>query len=373
MAKVAAPDAVKRKEFDERLAELRLDNDTGIRVITRTTKPGSVKPRIAYARKFWEGVESVAQYWDTSVDQYYEAPITTTEHDGEKGAKRQRTDSKPSVLNLQTRSSQTNSADPLLTQLFANDIPNVDVDNTTAVASETPLPPDCPQQTHMRYKGRRTAAGSDMPDQFRADMVRGFVQCTFHPFGTQTAPPRQMPMVRINKLNVPVRQTAAVYRVPRDRLRARQGFLQGPVITIQCRPEIDFQAETLDAKQRESKSRLDAIRELGGLLQLAQERQRQGKTEERPGEGQWYTTTRRWGGGSGDEVGIDEVCSHLVTDSFRGSSMSPKLTVRSRTPITANWSRMSCKWPRTWWQAPQYTKKLLDALRGGPRRCSGKN
>lgn len=315
MAKLNAPEAVKRKEFDERLAELRLDNDTGIRVITRTTKPGSVHPRIAYSRKFWEGVESVAQYWDTSVDQYYEVPATTTKDDGEKCAKRQRTDSKPSVFDLQARSSQTDGADPLLTH-----IPNVDVDEMIAVASSTPLPPECAQQTHVRYKGRRTAAGSDMPDQFREHMVRGFVQCTVHPFGTQTAPPRQMPMVRINKLNVPVRQTAAVYRVPRDRQRARGGFLQGPVLTVQCRQDIDFQADSISTKQRETKSRLDAIRELGGLLRLAQERQRQGKTEERPGEGQWWTTTPRWGGGSGDEFGLGEVghssFSHLVADSF---------------------------------------------------------
>lgn len=301
MAKVEAPEAVKRKEFDERLAELRFDNDTGIRVITRTPRPGSVKPRLAYTRKFWEGVESVAQYWDTSVDDYYEAPVAGKENDGEKDAKRQRTDSSPSVLDLQTKSSQADRTHDLMTQMFANDVPNVIVEETEASA----------QSTHMRYKGRRTATGSDMPDQFRADMVRGFVQSTLHPFGGQVAPPRTMPLVRINKLNVPVRQTAAVYRVPKDRQRARNGFLQGPVLSIQCRPDIDFESDSQNAKQRAAKSRLDTIRELGGLLHLAQERQRQGKTEERSGVGQWYTTVPRWGGGSGNEVSIDEV-SHIL-------------------------------------------------------------
>jgi hypothetical protein len=45
------------------------------------------------------------------------------------------------------------------------------------------------------------------------------------------------------------------------------------------------------------------MRQLGALLLLAQERSREGRTETRPGEGRWWTTVPRWGGGAGGEVG----------------------------------------------------------------------
>ncbi|GIZ48980.1 hypothetical protein CKM354_001202200 [Cercospora kikuchii] len=300
--KVSAAPATKRKEFDDRLAELRIDNDTGIRVITRTTKAGN-KPRVAYMRKFWEGLESVAQYWDTSLDQYYEGPVPKPDHDGEKDAKRLRLDNTPSILNLQTELGQTSHVEANSKSELNNGL--ADSDDAISVAASTPLPQedqDEQPEMRLRYKGRRTAAGCDMPDQFRADMVKAFVDGTTYPFGTQVAPPRQMPLLRINKLNVPVRQTAAVYRRPQDRTRARGGFLEGPVMTVQCRPETDFEADNLNQKQKGVKARLDYIRELGGLLHLAQERRREGRVAPIPGDGQWWTSKPRWGGGPGGEV-----------------------------------------------------------------------
>ena len=41
----------------------------------------------------------------------------------------------------------------------------------------------------------------------------------------------------------------------------------------------------------------------GGLLLLAQERAREGKIERRGGDGKWWSTKERWGGGPGGEVG----------------------------------------------------------------------
>ncbi|KAF2211285.1 hypothetical protein CERZMDRAFT_106504 [Cercospora zeae-maydis SCOH1-5] len=314
--KVNTAPASKRNDFDERLAELRVDNDTGIRVITRTTEAGN-KPRLAYMRKFWEGLESVSQYWDSSRDQYYEGPVTKPDHEGEKDAKRLRLDNTPFILHLQTETGHASNAQSSLTS-GVNNAPT-DSDDPISVAASTPLPQEVQHEQpeiRLRYKGRRTAAGCDMPDQFRADMVKAFVDGTTYPFGTQVAPPRQMPLLRINKLNVPVRQTAAVYRRPRDRTRARAGFLEGPVMTVQCRPETGFQADTLDHKQKEFKARLDHVREIGGLLHLAQERRREGRVASIPGEGQWWTSKPRWGGGPGGEVEKLEDAHHesLVND-----------------------------------------------------------
>ena len=119
-----------------------------------------------------------------------------------------------------------------------------------------------------------------------------------------------MPSVQFGKLSLPVRQTAAVYRIPRDRTRARQGRLEGPIIALQVRADTDFVEDA--GRPLEDKSRLDLMREFGGLLQLAQERRREGKTEVRPGEGRWWTMNPRWGGGPGGEVVSDIVNSDVA-------------------------------------------------------------
>ena len=84
-------------------------------------------------------------------------------------------------------------------------------------------------------------------------------------------------------------------------------------MTIQARSETDFMGA--DNQPVEDKSRLDTLREIGGLLQIAQERRREGRSEIKPGEGKWWTTEPRWGGGPGGEVqnefGNDEIMAVL--------------------------------------------------------------
>ncbi|KAI5364132.1 hypothetical protein Slin14017_G060960 [Septoria linicola] len=355
--KVDSAAVAKRKAFDERLGELRVDNDTGIRVITRTLKPGP-KPRLAYMRKFWEGLESVAQYWDTSLDHYYRGTPARTDEAGEKGAKRQRLDSVPSIMNLQTGPREHSGNSSAITKGSGTGAH----DDTTAIAASIPLPTEANEgqlEDRLRYKGRRTSTGCEMPDQFRSDMVKAFVDGTTYPFGSQVAPPRHMPLVQIHKLNVPVRQTAAVYRRPRDRLKARNGFLEGPVMTVQCRPEIDFHATHLSEKEKHAKARLDAMRELGGLLQLAQERQRQGRTEQIPGEGKWWTTKPRWGGGPGDEVAKQEdpESANLVKDVLQmAEEMVANASVHRNTA-----RRPKRKTPAMLWKELKPGSKMWDA------------
>ncbi|KAH9841254.1 hypothetical protein Tdes44962_MAKER07811 [Teratosphaeria destructans] len=284
-----------RKEFQNRLAELRVDNDTAFRSLTRTMKNGAKAHRLAYMRKFWEGLESMSQYWDTSLDQYYE--VNGSSKKNEQSAKRQRLDM------AQNRCDQSISSAPVLKQDDAT--PGSPLDATEVqTEKEESVPkaahngsddgPDSPghnislgasspeAQSRLRYKGRRTHTGREIPDQFRAETVRAF-------FG---------------KLNLPVRQSAAVYRQPKERMRARSGRVEGPMVAVQVRADTDFIDG--DGNCLLDKSRLDLIRELGGLLQLAQERRREGKAEVKPGEGKWWTTKPRWGGGTGGEVQNEE-------------------------------------------------------------------
>ena len=339
----------KRKDFDERVAELRIENDTAFRAITRTVVEGVRPPRLAYMRKFWEGLENMSPYWDCSLDRYYEK-----EDDGcEKSAKRQRLGSVSNVGN-HSEAFEADRPLPLLNgSKCCDDQENHDpqhesndedtdhaVDSSGTLSSTT---------TRMRYKGRRTGTGRGMPDQFRTDTVRGFVEGTIWPFQASLSAPRRMPLVQFNKLNLPVRQTAAVYRLPRDRLKGRQGWLEGPIVTIQARPETDFEGEDKDAEG--IKARLDLMREIGGILQIAQERRREGTNEVKPGEGQWYTSKPRWGGGAGgeaeNEIGKDDILQ-TIEESLRAAEglgnrreKNSGKTRKAKTPALL-WKELKC-------------------------------
>ena len=319
----------KRKDFNDRLAELRVDNDTAYRTLTRTLKNSTKAPKLAYMRKFWEGLESMSQYWDCSLDEYYEAHCLAV--DGEKSAKRQRLDSEHDKHSngvtasermdadlrefscaLGASSGNSTSASSIGTNGNAGDEAPTDADRKVRSGSATPETRSATPEprSNLRYKGRRTNTGRELPDTFRVNTVRAFIEGTVWPFQCTISLPRQMSVVQFGKLKLPVRQTAAVYRLPEDRSAARQGRLEGPMIAMQVRAEINFADES--GQSLEAKSRLDLMRELGGLLQLAQERRREGKKEVKPGEGKWWTTKPRWGGGPGGEMEDEAVNSDVV-------------------------------------------------------------
>lgn len=307
-----SPETVrKRKDFDDRIAELRIENDLAFRVLSKRLPAETKPPRIAFMRKFFEGLESMSLYWDCSLDQYYDVPETNRGDEGGNCVKRQRLEngfsprgspdqqlppdaeqavpilpSKPS--NAEHESSDTTNEAPSDINEEAHDEASRHIRSTSA----TPEP-----QVRKRYKGRRTGTGRDMPDQFRTDTVRAFVEGTVWAFRAQLSNPRMTPLVQFNKLNLPVRQTAAAYRLPPDRMKAREGWQEGPILSVQVRTETEFEDE--NGEKREPMCKLDGLREIAGLLQLAQERRREGRKEVRPGEGEWWATTPRWGGGEG--------------------------------------------------------------------------
>ena len=310
-AKATPGPARKRKDFEDRLAELRVDNPTAYRAIARNNKPGVKPPRLAYMRVFWQGLESMSQYWDCTLDQYN----STNEQDdsGEKSPKRQKLDTGSEVdqddghgtsvfdtLPVRTADEETKAGADKKTR-------GSESDHSPTHSADTPatLPPNSPSPPGLRYKGLRTNTGRAMPDQFRIETVRGFVEGTVWPFQCNVHPPRRMPLVHFGTLKLPVRQSAAVYRLPTDRARAKEGGIVGPILGVQVRAETEFNGD-------EGKGRLDVMREIGGLLQLAQERAREGKKEVKPGEGRWWTTVPRWGGGPGGEVEAKEGNSDVV-------------------------------------------------------------
>jgi hypothetical protein len=138
-----------------------------------------------------------------------------------------------------------------------------------------------------------------MPDQYRIDCVRAFLEPIAWAFGVTLSQHRRPPVLSLEHVRFPVRISSAAWRGPQDRSKARQGWMEGPVLGMQCRSDVVFGSPG----EANAESVLDSLRELGGLLLLAQERAREGKTEAPGGEGKWWTSKERWGGGPGGEVG----------------------------------------------------------------------
>lgn len=245
--------------FAKYAQELSCSTDDGLRSIgRRKPRSGHHAPKFDHFRRFWTHLEMVSQYWDTAHDHYYE--------DAEA-----------------RRNSAANASKTAHSSL-----------------SNAGHFPDASMASHpKRYKGFRVSTGSKMPETVRIDAARAFVDAISGLFGCNMTNPKRVPQLELGNLLVPVTQTAIVWRLPQDKTYLKQGFVEGPVIGLQCRAETAFVKDPHAAV-------IDIAREIAGLLLLAEERAREGKPKTIPGEGKWYTTKPRWGGGPGGEFGEAE-------------------------------------------------------------------
>ncbi|KAK1821469.1 hypothetical protein LTR12_004030 [Friedmanniomyces endolithicus] len=310
--------------LDEVLAELQLKNDTAYQTLGRKFQYGAQFRRLIHMYKFFDGLESISRYWDSSADDYFE---TTAELCGGKGVKRLRLDQEADMSIVDSCLASTTESKSTCTDkssLLPTPAPSPEPNISPSTNDQAPV--EAGSGTHMtdaasavvpellprtraetvspepraqhRYSGRRLHTGREMPDQFRVDTVRAFVEASTMPFQCSVALPRVRPLVQIGTLTIPVGQTAAIYRHPSDKARARLGRLEGPMVAIQVCGETEF--EDVVGEPLAAKGRLHHMRELSVLLQIAQERRRSG-VEINSGAGKWWTTRRRWGGGPGHE------------------------------------------------------------------------
>lgn len=176
---------------------------------------------------------------------------------------------------------------------------------------------DAPQRTTYR-----TAPGSHMPAEFRHNLVSAFVKLVAYDFGCNIAPPRVEP--RLYLIEPPSTETSRkgdptprrmshfssgcvfIYRTPVTREAARAGVVEGPIAAVSARNTTNFSKPT--------ESNIDFGRELVAALATAQLRAREGKAEKRIGEGQWWATAQRWGGGEGGPIGREFESDPIVGD-----------------------------------------------------------
>jgi hypothetical protein len=328
-------------EFFVRARELLFNNDDAFSTLTRKGSRGQVALRLAHFRKFWEGLDNMAYYWDNSLDEYTISNLEATK--SRVGTATEASASSKAAADQDTRDDtkvdkDTNARSELrspseeeprkkprvesvnmTTAPLSSNLKSTEVNvtaqppslNTSRVLPARTAPPKSPWATNLEhqnqpinnsqesYRGYRIGNGAEMPDQYRIDCVRAFLEPIAWAFGVTLSQHRRPPVLKLEHVRFPVRMSSVAWRGPQDRAKARQGWMEGPVLGMQCRADVNFGS----TGRLEAESVLDAVRELGGLLLLAQERAREGKTERRAGEGKWWTVKPRWGGGPGGEVG----------------------------------------------------------------------
>jgi hypothetical protein len=329
-------------DFYIRSKELQYENADAFSALTRTPRDGRPMPRLAHFRRFWEGLDNMSYYWDNSADVYIppkqeegddtsmkdgiiiedaESPLSE-EHEPRKRTKWNPTDpvTESELLLL--------ASNPVYSRLSAQ--MRKGNDSTVRREVRDGSNPESDVRTQPppgMYRGHRMGNGTGMPEQYRVDTVRAFVEPVAWAFGFTLSPHRRQPVLAIKTLHVPIKMAGAVWRPPLARDKAKMGWLEGPVLGISCRSETEFE-------HGPGSSFLDLLLESGGLLFIAQERAREKKKEVKPGEDKWWTTVPRWGGGTGGEAGevlaAGPVNTDELDDAMEGVEPKPSRENRGR-------------------------------------------
>ncbi|KAI0534995.1 hypothetical protein GGR58DRAFT_515691 [Xylaria digitata] len=245
--------------YVERRDELSVANQAAFRTVRRMKpEPGKQAVRLGNCYEFFRQLEFMATYWDDT-----SLPPLTEDAAGEE------------------QESETTST---------------------------------PQRTTYR-----TAPGSQMPAEIRHNLVSAFVKLVSYDFGCNIAPPRVEPRLHLVEPKTKSKRGSTsqrashfssgcvfLYRTPATREAARSGVVEGPIAAVSARNTTNFSKPT--------ESNIDFGRELIAALVTTQLRAREGKTEKRIGEGQWWATVKRWGGGEGGPIGREVEGDSVVGD-----------------------------------------------------------
>ncbi|KAI1082606.1 hypothetical protein F5B20DRAFT_569207 [Whalleya microplaca] len=305
----------------ERRAELSVANQAAFRTVRRIKpEPGKPQPRLGNCYEFFKQMELMAAFWDdTSLPPLSEDGGDEGDNDGDKKKKDEET-SLPTRPHL-TDASPEQQQQPDPTKVAAPTESNTRSSAPDAASDNKPKP-SAPQRVTYR-----TGPGSQMPPEFRHNLIAAFVKLVAYDFGCNVAPPRVEPRLHLleppppvppqhprRPYNPPPTQKASyfpsgcvfLYRSPTTRDAARAGVVEGPLAAVSARNTTNFAAP--------ADSHVDFGRELVAALITAQHRAREGKAERRFGEGKWWATAKRWGGGEGGPIGREVEGDSVVGD-----------------------------------------------------------
>lgn len=242
----------------ERRKELSIDNRDGFRTVRRIAPPkGKQQARLGNAYEFFRCLEVFTAFWDDPTQPPVEPP-------------------------------------PSPEASSSSETPPVSEDSRVETSTDA-------------FEGSfRTSSGSSMPPEYRNSLTTALIKLVAYDFGCSVSPARVEPRLQAStevgwahprKSYVPSACTF-IFQAPTTREAARAGHVHGPVAAVSSRPTVDFASPDVETAQS-----LDLAREMIAAFITAQHRAREGKTERRFGDGQWWTSKPRWGGGQGGPIG----------------------------------------------------------------------
>ncbi|MCJ1389826.1 hypothetical protein MMC18_002683 [Xylographa bjoerkii] len=303
--------------YHARMKELLADNEDAYRAINRRPpRPGRSAARPAHLRKFYIALQIVGEFWDTSLD----GPAPSFDDVTNAGSSPHSavvTDEPPytpqskNISNEHQSSSKLIKRDYVVSQSSGSGEPYPNATSKTSLVPAShasipiaPSPPRLPSPaealsgvTQNTYTGRRTSTGSQMPAQYRHNLLKEFLEPILWVFGCRYETPRTQPHLYFRNLRIPVDLSGVVYCNPKERPSSIIGSLEGPLLGIQGRHNTMFGEEDGQSDV------VDLLREVGAMLLIAQERSREGMDEVIPNVDKWFVTKPRWGGGTGEAIG----------------------------------------------------------------------
>ena len=317
--------------FYGRARELLQDNDDAFRAARqKRPRPGHTAARVVHFRKFFDNLFNMADYWDTSQDNY--SKFSSHEEVEASAQAAMETDEPETKAQMPDPPSSPSSGTP--------------PDPWSKVYEKLSLPPPSDPVAEETYTGRRIDTGRNMPAKYREDTVFNFVEPLTWCFRCRIEHARQQPRLKMSGMIMPLPHNANIYRSPRDSRQARRGVLEGPLAGVYCRDTIMFRRPE-DALGEGKQEVMDLLREVGLGLMLAQKRARDGKEEDGVQEDQWWAHKPRWGGGQGGEVGVEEeeTVEELATGDSGGGQPKKKSRKMNRAAL---WREV--RPPTTMWE-----------------------
>lgn len=154
--------------------------------------------------------------------------------------------------------------------------------------------------------GLRIGSGESMPTDFRQSLITAFIKLVSYDFGCNVVRSSTEPRLQLSSPSNSISRRKSyipshcqfVFQGPRTKAAARLGLVSGPVAAVSVRATTDFSMPDIETTQAR-----DLAQETLVALLTAQHRARQNKSEHKFGEGEWWATRPRWGGGLGGPIG----------------------------------------------------------------------
>lgn len=324
----------------DRRRELSIDNNAAYRSVRRMQplQPGQPAVRLGNAYEFYRHLESFSAFWDdTSMAPAPAKDVSKSSSPPSDAA------GAPDSKTADEQGEKSGDADGGDGNESGCD--SVSSASSTAVTTDSESKPSSPAKDGTpsvpEFRFYRTSAGSQMPPEFRLNIITAFLKLVAYDFGCNVSAPRMEPRLYLNAGTVspeeaqdkppqkeggvedqaqgqnqsqPVQALKHpkspssyfssgcifVFRSPTIREAARAGIVEGPLAAVSARHTTTFSGPGDAAKDKDSS--IDLARELVAALLTAQHRAREGRAERRIGKGEWWTTKPRWGGGSGGPI-----------------------------------------------------------------------